>query len=102
MKKLCLMIILIFICVGLTGCGGNKEIDKNKQYQQILEQQGYVYITVDCGELITETIGYVEKEVISNYLNGSLSGKIQVLHPYEENKSILINVDAIKRIKVNQ
>lgn len=102
MKKLLIcLLLLLMLSISLIGC---KKENEEVNVQKYFESRGYSIVTVtySVGETKKQVYGYIKQEQINEYLNNTLSGKLQVFHPYEYNKSIIVDVTKISAIDVNQ
>lgn len=99
MKKI-LIILLVVIMLLLQGCLA----ESSKDNKLNLEEDGYVYVRVITGHNLLGSegaVGYITEDELNNYLNGTLDGIVKVLHPYEENKFVVVKAKDIEKLVVD-
>lgn len=102
MKK---AIKILFLCLMLSGCNNKQETYANGVPTYFLEPNGYVIAEIKCENVRTDEgitygyYGYIKESDYKNYLDGTPPNTLIVLHPYENNKSVTVNINKIISIK---
>jgi len=70
-----------------------------------LEPEGCIIVKIDANDdswlKDKYYYGYITIESYESFLNGNLTTPLVVKHPYEENKSVIVELDQIQSIQVN-
>ena len=93
MKKISLMILLLFIFTSCIGCEDNTPQFRN------LDGYTLVYIKQDYGN----SYGYIKNEELELYTKNEID-KVKILYPYKgihEEQFVIINTKSIRYITIN-
>lgn len=68
-----------------------------------IKSDDYLIAEITCntgGLFLKKYYGYISKKDYNDFLLGALVGTLSVLHPYENGKSIVININSILSINI--
>lgn len=93
MKKI-IVVVLLAIVLCLSGCTSTQNPPKF-----FLEPDGYVIVSIKYGDDDiwgrSSAYGYITEKEYKSFQDDVLVGNLEILHPYEEKKSVNINAEDI-------
>jgi hypothetical protein len=95
-----IIILMLILTIILSGCLPKEVIEVRNYY----ENKGYITCTVrfTAGNSTKGAYGYISPDIIDKFKQGEDINRIEVFHPYEKNKSVIVDGSKITAILVNQ